>query len=78
MLRRIEELVEEIDRLQARVEEHRRQELVVQRRTWAEWARESEVYRELLRDIRLQRLRQHSQLTPAEQRVCVDLLALLD
>ena len=48
MLRRIEELVEEIDRLQARVEEHRRQELVVQRRTWAEWARESEVYRPAL------------------------------
>ena len=42
MLRRIVELVEEIDRLQARVEEHRRQELVVQRRTWAEWARESD------------------------------------
>jgi len=78
MLRRIEELVEEIDRLQARVEEHRRQELVVQRRTWAEWARESEVYRERLREIRLQHLSQHSQLTPAEQRVCVDLLALLD
>jgi cell division FtsZ-interacting protein ZapD len=78
MLRRIVELVEEIDRLQARVEEHRRQELVVQRRTWAEWARESEVYRERLRDIRLQHLRQHSQLTPAEQRVCVDLQALLD
>ena len=78
MLRRIEELVEEIDRLQARVEEHRRQELVVQRRTWAEWARESEGYRERLREIRLQHLSQHSQLTPAEQRVCVDLLALLD
>ena len=78
MLRRIEELVEEIDRLQARVEEHRRQELVVQRRTWAEWARESEVYRERLREIRLQHLSQHSQLTPAEQRVCVDLLALRD
>ena len=78
MLRRIVELVEEIDRVQARVEEHRRQELVVQRRTWAEWARESEVYREWLRDIRLQHLRQHSTLTPAEQRVCVDLLALLD
>ena len=70
MLRRIVELVEEIDRLQARVEGRDHQ--------WARGARESEVYRELLRDIRLQRLRQHSQLTPAEQRVCVDLLALLD
>jgi hypothetical protein len=36
------------------------------------------VYRERLREIRLQHLSQHSQLTPAEQRVCVDLLALLD
>jgi hypothetical protein len=53
---RIEELVEEIDRVQARVVEHRRQELVVQRRTWAEWARESEVYRERLREIRLQHI----------------------
>ena len=69
MLRRIVELVEEIDRLQARVEE---------RDHLARGARESEVYRERLRDIRLQHLRQHSQLTPAEQRVCVDLQALLD
>ena len=69
MLRRIVELVEEIDRLQARVEG---------RDQLARGARESEVYRERLRDIRLQRLRQHSQLTPAEQRVCVDLQALLD
>jgi hypothetical protein len=69
MLRRIVELVEEIDRLQARVEG---------RDQLARGARESEVYRERLRDIRLQYLRQHSQLTPAEQRVCVDLQALLD
>ena len=69
MLRRIVELVEEIDRLQARVEG---------RDHLARGARESEVYRERLRDIRLQHLRQHSQLTPAEQRVCVDLQALLD
>ena len=69
MLRRIVELVGEIDRLQDRVEG---------RDQLARGARESEVYRERLRDIRLQHLRQHSQLTPAEQRVCVDLLALLD